>query len=81
MIQVVLSGAMKQAVGDGDAIEIDAKDIRQLFSRLIERYPALAPHIEAGVAVSIDGLLYQDADFEPLPEKGEVCLIPRLTGG
>ena len=39
---------------------MDAKTIRELFRKLEEAYPGMAPHISRGVAVSIDGRIYRD---------------------
>jgi molybdopterin synthase sulfur carrier subunit len=55
--------------------------IRQLLRLLGERYPALAPHLEEGVAVAIDGEIYQDAWLEPIQPESEVHVIPKIAGG
>ncbi len=55
--------------------------MRQLFRVLGERYPDLKPHLEAGLAVAIDGQIYQDAWLEPIPPGAEVHLLPQIAGG
>jgi ThiS family len=48
-------------------VELDAADIRQLLRALGERYPDLKPHLADGVAIAIDGEIFQDARLEPIP--------------
>jgi len=52
-----------------------------LLTRLGEAHPALKPHLERGVSVSIDGRIYRDAWFQPIPPGSEVYILPRLAGG
>ena len=55
--------------------------MRQLFARLGEQYPALAPHLETGSAVAIDGQIYQDALFQEIGPDSEVHILPQIAGG
>ncbi|HEY8014783.1 MAG: MoaD/ThiS family protein [Dongiales bacterium] len=81
MVDVVLWGSLKSAAGGKTKIEVEAANIRQLLTRLGEAYPALKPQLERGVSVSIDGRIYRDAWFQPIPPGGEVYILPRLAGG
>ena len=81
MVQVAFSGIIKKAAGGVETVEIEAANIRQLLTRLGEQMPALKPHIDKGVAVSIDGEIYRDAWFKEIPPDAEVFIIPRLAGG
>ena len=60
---------------------MNAKTIRELFRKLEEDYPGMAPHIARGVAVSIDGRIYRDDLGMELPEGAEIYLLPRIQGG
>ena len=51
------------------------------LARLGEDYPGLKPQLDRGVSVSIDGKIYRDAWFQPIPPGSEVFLLPRLAGG
>ena len=42
---------------------------------------ALEPHLAEGVAVAIDGQIYQDALFQPIGPDSEVFLLPQIAGG
>jgi molybdopterin converting factor small subunit len=81
MARVVLSGTLKQLAGGASEIELEARDIRQLLRALGERYPALAPHLESGYAVAIDGEIFQDTWFAPIGPDSEVHLLPAIRGG
>ena len=52
-----------------------------LIARLGERYPDLAPHLEEGIAVAIDGEIFQDALFAAIRPDSEVHVIPKIAGG
>ena len=56
-------------------------DVRQLLRALGERYPQLAPHLESGYAIAIDGEIFQDAWFAPIQPDSEVHLVPAIRGG
>ncbi len=81
MAKVVLIGNLKQYTGGETEVELEAGNVRQLFRMLTERYPALGPHLEEGMAVAIDGQIYQDAWLEPIPADGEVHVLPQIAGG
>jgi len=78
---VVLSGTLQQLAGGASRIELDACDVRQLLRALGERFPALAPHLESGYAIAIDGEIFQDAWFAPIGPQSEVHLVPAIRGG
>jgi hypothetical protein len=55
--------------------------VKQLFRQLAELHPALARPLEDGVAVAIDGQIYQDALLEPIGPDSEVFILPQIAGG
>jgi molybdopterin converting factor small subunit len=81
LARVILSGTLKQLAGGDAEVEVEASDVRQLLRVLGERYPALAPHLESGYAVAIDGEIFQDAWFAPIRQDSEVHLVPAIRGG
>ena len=78
---MTLWGSLGAAAGGKDAVEIEAKDIRELFRKLRSQYPGLEPHIERGIAVSIDGTIYRDTWSKKIPPDAEIYLLPRIAGG
>jgi molybdopterin synthase sulfur carrier subunit len=81
MVEVTLWGSLRAAAGGNSKLEIEAKDIRELFRKLAEQFPALQPWIDRGIAVSIDGTIYRDSWSKALPKGAEIYLLPRLAGG
>ncbi len=80
-VSVVLPGVLHKYTGGEIELETDVANVRQLFNSLSERFPELAPHLVDGYAVAIDGAIYQDALFQPIPDGSEVHLIPKIAGG
>jgi molybdopterin converting factor small subunit len=76
-----LWGALRPSAGGAATVDVEAATIRELFRKLEEDYPGMAEHIKRGIAVSIDGKIYRDTWSEPLPEKAEIYLLPRIQGG
>ena len=60
MLQVSLTGTLQSAADDEAVVEIEAATIRELLTKLVERYPRMNKHVDEGIAVSIDGELYRD---------------------
>ncbi len=81
MAHIVLMGNLRQYTGGEAELDLDAGTVRQLFNILGERHPALKPHLAEGLAVAIDGQIYQDAWLEAIPPDSEVYLLPQIAGG
>ncbi len=81
MARVRLSSSLKAYTGGRTEFEVDAANIRQLIERLGTSHPELAPHLEHGIAVAIDGVIYQDALLQPIGSASEVVVIERIAGG
>jgi sulfur-carrier protein len=81
MVQVSLTGSFRAAMGGAASVEVEADTIRELFARLLARYPALQDHLDEGIAVSINGEIYRDEWGKAIPANAEVFLLPRIQGG
>jgi hypothetical protein len=81
MAHVTLVGNLRQFTGGVTEFDIEAGNVRQLFRRLGELHPGLAPHLESGLAVAIDGQIYQDALLQPIGPDAEVHILPQIAGG
>lgn len=81
MARVRLSSSFTPYTGGRTEFEVDAANVRQLLERLGASHPQLAPHLEHGVAVAIDGVIYQDAWLQPIASASEVVVIDRIAGG
>jgi molybdopterin synthase sulfur carrier subunit len=81
LARVVLIGNLAQLTGGVTEFQLPATSVKQLFQQLAELHPAIAPHLTEGVAVAIDGQIYQDALLEPIAPDSEVFLLPQIAGG
>lgn len=81
MVEVKLWGALGAVTGGNDRLDIEAKDIGELFRKLAEDYPGVEPYLKQGIAVAIDGVLYRDSWSKELPKDAEIFLLPRMVGG
>ena len=81
MARVVLIGNLAQLTGGVAEFELAATSVRQLFRQLSDLHPEIAPHLEEGVAVAIDGQIYQDAMFQEIGPDSEVFVLPQIAGG
>ncbi len=81
MAHVVLIGNLRQYTGGVTELDLDATTVRDLFRKLGAKFPELAPHLEDGLAVAIDGQIYQDALLEPIGANSDVHILPQIAGG
>ena len=75
MARVVLVGNLAQVTGGVAEFQLPATSVQQLFRQLSELHPAIAPHLESGVAVAIDGQIFQDSLLEPINQIVEAVRI------
>ena len=80
-MEVFLSGSLVDSLKGLTSVEVEAKTIRELLTRLIDRYPRLEDHLEEGIAVAINGEIFQDTWFEPIPDGADVHILPAIGGG
>jgi len=76
-----LIGNIRQFTGGVTELELEAASVRQLFERLGRRFPELAPHLQDGLAVAIDGQIYQDSLLQEILPDSEVHILPQIAGG
>jgi molybdopterin converting factor small subunit len=81
MARVTLVGNLAQLTGGVAVFTIPAPSVKHLFQQLAALHPALGPHLDEGVAVAIDGTIYQDALLEPIGPDSEVFILPQIAGG
>ena len=78
---VGLFGALRTHAGGAAEVEVEARTVHQMLEALSARYPGMAPLLERGVSVSIDGRIYTESLFERIGPENEVMLLPRVAGG
>lgn len=81
MPHVTLTTSLTQYTGGVRSLDVDASSIQRLLRALAEKFPELKPHLDAGVAVAIDGQIYQDALFQEIAADSDVHILPMIAGG
>jgi molybdopterin converting factor small subunit len=81
MARVSLMGPLRTAAGISDPIDVEVGTVKALLAELERRYPALGPLLAEGVAVAIDGEIYQDILLQPIGRDADVQVLPPLAGG
>ena len=82
MPKVVISGdAGRRFTGGKAELEVAATTFRRLVMELESRCPGLGRQVEEGMAVAIDGEIFQDAYAAELRPESEIVLIPKIGGG
>ena len=81
MVRVRLGSTLSTAAGGRTEFDVEAGNIMHLLKALRRDYPELAPIIDRGVAVVIDGQIYNNALLQTVPADAEVYLMPRVSGG
>ena len=82
MTKVVITGsAVRQYTGGQTEFEVTATTFGRLVRELEAKFPGLGTQVEEGMAVAIDGVIYQDAYGAILGPDSEVVLIPKIGGG
>jgi molybdopterin converting factor small subunit len=81
MAKVVLIGNLAQLTGGVVEFQLAVTSVKQLFEQLGALHPDLRRHLDDGIAVAIDGQIYQDSLLEPIAPDSEVFLLPQIAGG
>jgi molybdopterin converting factor small subunit len=81
MAHVTLFGNLRQYTNGVAEVDVEAGNVRQLFAALAHHFPELSPHLEKGLAVAIDGQIYQDALLQPIAPDADVHILPQIAGG
>ena len=82
MPKVVFSGSDARLFTGGlSEIEVTATNFRRLILELDQRFPGLGKQVEEGMAIAIDGVIFQDAYAAQLRPDSEIVLIPKIGGG
>jgi molybdopterin synthase sulfur carrier subunit len=79
---VLASGSACQRLTGGQMeFEVEATNFRRLIQELETRFPGLGKQVEEGMAIAVDGEIFQDSYAVPLRADSEIVLIPKIGGG
>jgi molybdopterin converting factor small subunit len=80
MAVVHLQGGLSQYTGGLETVEVEAPRIQELIVALTTRFPGLRGQLE-DLAVAIDGVIYNSAQYQRISGDSEIHFIPRVAGG
>jgi len=80
-VKVHLWSALRAHAGGAEAVTVEARNIGEMLTALRAAHPGLAPALDAGVSVSIDGRLIAGSRSEPVAPEQEIYLMQRIKGG
>ncbi len=81
MAKIILPGSMRAAAGGRTEFEVDGPNVQEVLARLSAEFPKLKPLFDRGFSVSVDNLIYRDANLLPLAANSEVYILPYMQGG
>jgi sulfur-carrier protein len=81
LVKVEIWGSLRSATGGQSHVEVEGASFKQILDALVRDYPGLAPQIERGVSLAIDGNIYKESWFTPVKPDSEVVLMPLMAGG
>lgn len=82
MARIVLTSDLSQQFTGGvSEIEMTAKNVRELVRELDKKFPGLGDQLREGMAVAIDGELYQEPYLQTIEPNSEVYFLPPIGGG
>lgn len=82
MAEVVLNREFARQFTDGETkILVEATTMRSLVRELDGRFPGIGAALGDGMAVAIDGQIFQDYFLEEVGPNSEVCFLPAIEGG
>jgi sulfur-carrier protein len=74
-------GSCHQYTGGKTEFDVEATTFRRLVLELEQKFPGLGNQIEEGMAIAVDGEIFQDAYAVELKPDSEIVLIPKIGGG
>lgn len=81
MVRVKLWGSLRAMADGQEWVEVEASNFKQLLDALAKKHPGLAPQINRGVSLSLDGVIYREAWFTEIGPENEIILMPYMVGG
>ena len=82
MVKVTLSSGTAQQFTNGvTEVNVEAKNVRQMFKALEADFPGLGEEIQTSMSVAIDGVILPDPFLVEVTEDSEIYVLPKIGGG
>jgi len=79
--KVIVPEGLRRFTAGASSVELEASNVRQLILELDRRYPGIGAQLRKGMAVAIDGEIFQEPLLESLQPDSEVHFLPAISGG
>lgn len=79
-VEVHLWSGLRRLTDGASVVPVEAKTVGEALAALKVAHPGLVPVLDAGVSVSINGVIAA-GNFDPIPQGAEVWLMQRIKGG
>ncbi len=80
VVDVNLWSNLRRFTGGAEVVSVEAATVAGMITALKKAYPDLAPALDAGVSISVNGEVINDR-LAPLAEGSEIFLLQPLRGG
>src|SRR3989441_3917816 len=89
-VKIVIPTALRQYVGNQDAVEVDARNVKEALDDLVDRFDLLRRHLYAdngdlrnfvNVYVNEEDIRYLGKSATPLHEGDTISIVPSIAGG
>ncbi len=81
VVDVHLWSGLRRLTDGAEVVTVEASTIGEMLKALSATHPELKPILDGGVAVAVNGEIYNGALFKPLNEGDEVFLMQKIKGG
>jgi sulfur-carrier protein len=81
MVEVNLWSGLRRLTDGEQVVTVEATTIGEMLDALVAAHPALAPIVQAGVSVAVDGEIVTGDHHRPITSENEIFLMQRMKGG
>jgi len=81
MVAVNLWSGLRALADGQEVVEVEGETVGQLLDALVAAYPGLAPAMERGVSISVDGQIIPKNRGAKVNADSEVFILQRLYAG
>lgn len=81
MVKVHLWTGLRRFTDGQTVVEVEAATVGTMLKALVAQHPGLAPVIEAGISVAIDGDIIGPQSHCAVGPENEIYLLQQMRGG
>lgn len=81
MASITIPTDLQRFTGGAAAVEVRARNYRDLVDELSRTFPLLTPDTIRKQAIAIDGMVIHEPLLESFGPDSQLVLVPRIAGG